>query len=62
MNKIFGEPVYQSNFEKYETMLTDISQESGRIAWSSGNSTIFYMILLIIQDKSSQLWKLQVQD
>ena len=36
------------NFDKYEGMIKELSHESGRMAWSSGNSTIFYMILLII--------------
>jgi hypothetical protein len=36
------------NYEKYEGMIKELSRESGRMAWSSGNSTLFYMILLII--------------
>lgn len=29
-------------------MLNDLSRESGRMAWSSGTSMIFYMMLLVI--------------
>jgi len=36
------------NYQKYEAMIKELSRESGRMAWSSGNSTVFYMILLII--------------
>lgn len=36
------------NFDKYEGMIKELSRESGRMAWSSGNSTIFYILLLVI--------------
>ena len=36
------------NLAKYEGTIKNLSRESGRMAWSSGTATFFYLMLLVI--------------